>query len=276
MAAGAPGERWALRYYYAGEDASDGRLLPLPGGADAPPTAAAAVALLAGAVDLALFAPHVRPAADDAWVPLVASGAPAAAGPARRLDVRLWPAAPPPPAGPAAAAALTCDSAAAGLTASFFGIGIARGRSVANHGTVWRTALQMGAAFTFTVGAGYSRKVEGAGDVYKTHRSIPCIAYADWAALTAGAPVGSEVVAVEYGGRRLSEFDHPRRAVYVLGGETEGLDAAIVARARHHVAIDVVPGRPASLNVASAAAIVLWDRRMKERRGRRRAPDGSS
>eukprot|EP01047_Picozoa_sp_COSAG01_P129466 COSAG01_NODE_58919_length_303_cov_0.759804_1_plen_52_part_10 len=34
----------------------------------------------------------------------------------------------------------------------FFGIGIVHGKSRANQGTLWRSAYQLGAAFTFTVG----------------------------------------------------------------------------------------------------------------------------
>lgn len=246
----------SLRYFFAGEEPSGGRVLPLRPPADATPCAAFALDRLASVVDLSHFAPHVYSPQDDAWV----SMSPTADALTGRVDVRLHAVAPADAARPAAP--LVCDSSAL-LSATFFGIGIVRGTSVANHGSVWRTALQMGAAFTFTVGASYSRKVEGGADVYKGMRSIPCVAYKDENALHAARVVGAEYVAVEYGGVSLASFEHPRRAVYLLGSEKDGLDPALVARCEHHVSIPVAPGRPSSLNVAAAAAIVLWDRRSK-------------
>lgn len=251
--------RVPVRYYFAGEPASNGRILHLPYPPSSAPTAAALLDLLSATVDLTHFTPHVHSSLHDAWAPLTLDHLLPAA--ARRLDVRLHATATrsPPAADPPL---VTCDSSAL-LSASFFGVGIVRGVSAANHGSVWRTALQLGAAFTFTVGAPYSRRVEGGADVYKAARSIPCVAYADETALDAARVVGAEYVAVEYGGESLAGFAHPRRAVYLLGGEKEGLDAGIVQRCKHHVSIGVAEGRPASLNVAAAAAIVLWDRKVK-------------
>ncbi len=79
----------------------------------------------------------------------------------------------------------------------------------------------------------------------------------------ASSPIDTQIVAVEYGGTPLLDFRHPKRAVYILGSEDAGLPPGLVTRAHHYVCIPVAPGRPASLNVAAAGAIVLWNRCIK-------------
>lgn len=161
---------------------------------------------------------------------------------------------------------LICDSSNTSLTSTWFGIGILRGKVNANHGSLWRSALQFGASLTFTIGKRYEKKFEGSADVYKTLRQIPCVPFADIAAFMAMAPVDAKVVVIEYGGEDLIDFKHPKRALYVLGSEDAGIPPALVARAHAHIAIPTSPGRPSSLNVAAAGAIVMYDRFMKLRR----------
>lgn len=79
-------------------------------------------------------------------------------------------------------------------------------------------------------------------------------------------PVDAQVVVVEYGGQDLCDFVHPRRALYVLGSEDDGVPPALVRAANRHVSIATAEGRPSSLNVAAAGTIVMYDRLMKERR----------
>merc|ERR1712137_803956 len=62
----------------------------------------------------------------------------------------------------------------------WFGIGIFRGKTSANHGTLWRSAYQLGASFVFSVGARYAPKVEDVTDVYNSWQKIPFIQYPDW------------------------------------------------------------------------------------------------
>jgi tRNA(Leu) C34 or U34 (ribose-2'-O)-methylase TrmL len=264
-----------IRYYYHGESPQDGRILRVPG-MHAAPAEDAIRRNLASVADLTLFTPHVRSAAEEAFVPLApAVDSDSALVPCgqdtRRVDICLY------ARGSSALQApdtsLLCDSKAVGLTAAFFAVGILRARAVSNHGSVWRSALQFGAAYTFTVGAEYARRIEGSADVYKTSRQIPFVTYRDTAALLAGAPLGSSLVAVEYGGEALADFVHPRRAVYVFGDEKDGLPADVVALCSHHVSISTAEGRPDSLNVAAAAAIVMYDRFCKMGR-LRRDPDG--
>lgn len=160
---------------------------------------------------------------------------------------------------------LVCDSSRTSLTGNWFGIGIARGKTASNHGSLWRSALQMGAALTFTIGQRYEKKVEGSADIFKTYRQVPCIAYEDLGAFMVSSPIDTQIVAVEYGGTELTEFKHPKRALYVLGSEDSGLPPALVQHAHHHVSIPTADGRPSSLNVAAAGAMIMYDRLQKQR-----------
>lgn len=238
-----------IRYHFAGERASDARLVSVSPTSDTLTT-------LDLCVDLAHFTPHIFSAQEEAWVVLTASCAPSDPNLLIRLHPRARPARP---------LSLDCDSSSTALTSSFFAIGIARSHAGPNHGPLWRTALQLGAAFTFTIGAAYSLRVDARADVYKHLRSVPCLAYADEEAFWRARAVGADVVAVEVGGEDLGSFVHPRRAVYVLGAEREGLGKEVVERCDRHVSIAVAEGRPGSMNVAAAAAVVMWDRVGKER-----------
>eukprot|EP00178_Gracilaria_changii_P002770 TRINITY_DN1404_c0_g3_i1.p2 TRINITY_DN1404_c0_g3~~TRINITY_DN1404_c0_g3_i1.p2 ORF type:complete len:295 (+),score=88.40 TRINITY_DN1404_c0_g3_i1:1070-1954(+) len=191
------------------------------------------------------------------------------AQPAARIDVKLVQRAS--AREPAAAALaplaqrLLCDSRNTSLSSSWFGIGIMRGKSASNHGSLWRSALQFGAALTFTIGKRYQKNIEGCADIYKTHRQLPCIAYADTSAFVHNAPIDAQLVVVEYGGTELWRFEHPKRALYVLGAEDDGVPPAFVQRAHAHVSIGTARDRPSSLNVAAAGAIVMYDRMVKLR-----------
>lgn len=54
--------------------------------------------------------------------------------------------------------------------------------------------------------------------------------------------------------------------MYVLGSEGCGIPPALVARAQWHVAVPTANGRPRSLNVAAAGAIIMYDRFVKQSR----------
>lgn len=171
---------------------------------------------------------------------------------------------------------MVCNSSATSLTSNWFGIGILRGKASSNHGTLWRSALQFGCSMTFTIGQRYQRKIEACSDVYKTSRQIPCIPFPDVTAFMDMAPVDAKIVAVEYGGQDLISFVHPKRALYVLGSEDAGLPPELVAYAHAHISIPTADGRPDSLNVASAGAIIMYDRFMKQKfRGDSNATNGN-
>ena len=141
----------------------------------------------------------------------------------------------------------------------FFGIGIVAGKTAGNIGTLWRSAYQLGASFTFTIGARHAKFKE---DTAQCWSKIPAHSYADFAAFAASAPFGTQLVAVEMGGTNLRDFVHPTRAVYLLGSEDNGLPAAVLRKCHHHVALPSV--RSASYNVAVSGSLIMYDRFMKQ------------
>lgn len=164
--------------------------------------------------------------------------------------------------GAAAAVGDTLDPqqlAASVAADGFFGIGVYNSKSVDNVGTLWRSAFMLGASYIFTIG---SRNAwEKCADTYKAWRHVPAIRYHDWNAFAAAAPFSTQMVAVEMGGVPLEEFEHPERAVYILGAEDAGLPASIVRACAHCISLGGV--RAKSYNVAVAGSLIMYDRYAK-------------
>lgn len=142
----------------------------------------------------------------------------------------------------------------------YFGIGIAAGKSPENVGGLWRSGHALGASFLFTVGARYPKRLPM--DTTDAAKHVPLYAYEGAAHfLGAGVPADAELVGVEItpDARSLVTFEHPERALYVLGAEDRGLPLDILTRCRRVIAI------PSTycLNVATAGSIVMYDRLAK-------------
>lgn len=140
----------------------------------------------------------------------------------------------------------------------FFEIGIIRGKTPENVGTLWRSASQMGASGIFTIGKRYGHQ---SSDTVKAYRTIPARDYATLDAFIAALPYSCPLVGVEMGGRPLTGFAHPERAIYLLGAEDGGIPQAALARCHHIVSLPSV--RTASYNVAVAGSLVMYDRQCK-------------
>eukprot|EP00040_Diaphanoeca_grandis_P024455 m.134355 g.134355 ORF g.134355 m.134355 type:complete len:317 (-) comp29736_c1_seq1:399-1349(-) len=140
----------------------------------------------------------------------------------------------------------------------YFGIGIYKGKSEENQGTLWRSAYQTGASFLFSIGARFRREYS---DTVKSWKRIPFFEYKDFNAFAESAPVGAPWVAVEIGGEPLESFQHPRQAVYILGSEDTGLPTSLLRACAYHIALPAV--HEASYNVAVAGSIILYDRLAK-------------
>lgn len=147
------------------------------------------------------------------------------------------------------------------MNRGFFEIGILRGKTPANVGTLWRSAFQMGAAGIFTIGRRYPQQ---ASDTVKAYRHIPCREFADFDTFIATLPCSCPIIAVEMGGRQLTGFNHPESGVYLLGAEDTGIPKSILARCHHIVSLPSV--RTASYNVAVAGSLVMFDRQTKAQR----------
>lgn len=144
----------------------------------------------------------------------------------------------------------------------YCGIGIYGSKTPANVGTLWRSAGNMGAAFIFTVGKRYPKQ---ASDTIKAWKHTPLFEWADFDDLRQHAPRDCELVAVEmddghgYAPKMLPEFDHPERAIYLLGAEDRGIPQDVIADCARMVAVPSTR----CLNVAVAGSIVLYDRNAK-------------
>lgn len=140
----------------------------------------------------------------------------------------------------------------------FYGIGIERCKTEANVGTLWRSAVCLGADFTFTIGRRFRRQ---ASDTVASWRHVPHYEYEDIEAFRDNRPFDVPLVGVELtdDAEPLEFFDHPERAVYLLGPEDGSLSNAAVAMCQHVVRFSSAY----CLNVASAGTVVLYDRQQK-------------
>lgn len=140
----------------------------------------------------------------------------------------------------------------------FFEVGIFRGKTPANIGTLWRSAYQMGATGIFTIGKRYP---EQASDTVKAFKHIPLREYEDWDDFFAKIPYSCPVVGVEMGGKDLRQFTHPESCIYVLGAEDHGIPPKDLSRCHHVVSLPSY--RTESYNVAVAGSLVMYDRMSK-------------
>lgn len=238
-----------LRYFYEGGTLTrDGRLLELRSTA----TGAAVIAALRHeGVDTERWRPHCYDAALGGWSELTEqttfeTGGEAAA----RIDVQL---------AASAVAAEEAPGASEEWPEGFFTCGVMGLKNEVNLGTLWRSAFQLGAAGMFVIGARHTQS----SDVTRAWQRVPFVQHPDWNAFAAAQPHGAQWVAVEMGGEPLDTFEHPERAVYLLGSEDNGLPDSVVRACHRHVALPTV--RSASFNVAVAGSLVMYDRLCKAR-----------
>jgi len=153
----------------------------------------------------------------------------------------------------------------------YFAIGIERVSKPGNIGNLMRTAHGFGAAFVFALRANYKGDARKAiakphSDTAKTADAVPYYEYDDLDALV--LPRGCRLVAVEMVEEAvaLPSFRHPLKAAYILGGERVSVSQETLARADDIIKIPT----KFSLNVATAGAIVMYDRLMSYGRFPRR------
>ena len=141
----------------------------------------------------------------------------------------------------------------------YFGIGIYETKETTNVGTLWRSAMNFGADYIFTIGARYKKQRT---DTTKTWRNIPLFAFKDWEDFISHLPKDAELVFVEQSEKAhpLVDFSHPKQAIYILGAEDYGVPEELMFGHRV-VEIDT----PMCLNVAVAGSIVMFDRKCKEK-----------
>jgi tRNA G18 (ribose-2'-O)-methylase SpoU len=140
----------------------------------------------------------------------------------------------------------------------FFGIGILSGISEPNLGTLWRSAYILGASFIFTVDKKYKSK---GGDVTSAWTKIPLYHYDSFDDLKQNIPYSTKLIGVEMGeqSQDIYQYQHPDRAIYLLGNEQSGLPPKVVSECHELIKL---PG-DYSLNVAVAGSLIMYDRDAK-------------
>lgn len=138
----------------------------------------------------------------------------------------------------------------------FFEIGIYHTKTKMNVGTLWRSAFQLGASGIFTIGKRYPKQ---ASDTIKAYRHVPMREYVIFDDFLKSIPKGAQLIGIEMGGIPLSEFKHPKQAIYLLGAEDSGLPQGIISRCHRVISIESV--RTESYNVAVAGSIVIYHRK---------------
>lgn len=143
----------------------------------------------------------------------------------------------------------------------YFAIGIDGVSKPGNMGNLIRTAHGFGAAFVFAIrpryGAGESDSLAKVGtDTSKTAEHVPFYEYDSVDELV--LPRGCLLVGIEITDEAtdLPSFRHPAKAAYILGSERFSLSPEIIALCDHVIKIPT----KFSLNVATAGAIVMYDR----------------
>lgn len=144
------------------------------------------------------------------------------------------------------------------MSRGYFEVGIYHGKTPSNVGTLWRSAYQLGASGIFTIGRRYPKQ---ASDTVQAYRHVPLRNFADFDAFHDALPYDCPLVAVEMGGTPLPHFQHPERAIYLLGAEDHGLPPDVLARCHRRVSLPSV--RTNSYNVAVAGSLVMFDRMTK-------------
>ena len=144
------------------------------------------------------------------------------------------------------------------LEQGFFGIGIQNGKTPENLGVLWRSAQNLGASFIFTIGNRYAKQ---ACDTHKAIGAMPYFHYKTFDEFYEHLPKGAMLVGVELDKKAVSleTFEHPRRCVYLLGAEDNGLSRIAMDKSHFLIKFKSV----LSLNVSVAGSIVMYDRQSK-------------
>ncbi len=143
----------------------------------------------------------------------------------------------------------------------YFAIGIEGANKPGNLGNLIRTAHAFGAAFVFTIKPHLRQKgikslTKAFSDTSKTADHVPFYEFDRLENLV--LPKGCQLVAVEMtdGARDMPVFRHPLKAAYILGSEMYSVSKETLQKCDHVIKIPT----KFSLNVATAGAIVMYDR----------------
>ena len=179
MSAPSTSECNALRYFYPGSTARNGNLVFLPPGVAYLTGEDAGALLELDGVDMGRWRARYQHVELEGWA-VVDDDTPLEFRADRKtLDISLERRADPParvpPQGDVIQGLENVDVAhianqADGARDGYFGVGIVGGKNEANQGTLWRSAYQLGAAFTYTVGARFEKSSADTTKTWTTYR----------------------------------------------------------------------------------------------------------
>lgn len=143
-------------------------------------------------------------------------------------------------------------------TTGYYAIGIYKHKTEHNIGTLWRSSYILGASYIFTVGKKYKKQTS---DVVRTWSRIPLFHYDTFEDLLNNIPYDCRLIGVEIDDTAiaLKDFEHPKRAIYLLGSEDFGLPEEVKQKCHQLIRL---PGN-SSLNVAVTGSIIMNDRVQK-------------
>ena len=145
-----------------------------------------------------------------------------------------------------------------------FSIGIFQGKTSYNVVKLRRIATQLGASECFVI---HPRFRQGSAEWTAEEDNkidascVPYVEYLDFDEFSSKAKEGYVFVAIEMGGQDLVEYKHPRKAIYILGAEDNGVSTLVQRACRDMVALP--SSRSQSFNVTCAGSIVMYDRMTK-------------
>lgn len=130
-----------------------------------------------------------------------------------------------------------------------------------NVGTLFRAATCLGNVdFLGTIGSRYQTLHS---DTIESNKSIPCFNFPTIEDFLKARPNYCQIVGVEICRRSVSleKFEHPSRAIYILGSEDGGISPGVLKYCRHVVKLPMATG--IGMNLSSCGSMVLWDRYLK-------------
>jgi len=140
----------------------------------------------------------------------------------------------------------------------YFGIALFEPKHVQNIGGLMRSAFNFECSFIATVGERYSRT---AADTPNSVGQVPYFHFETWDEFMHAKPRNARLIGIEVNGSaNIKNFVHPKNSIYVFGGEDRTLPPEILKDCSYTVRI---PSRHC-LNLATAGAIVMFDRKNKE------------
>ena len=140
----------------------------------------------------------------------------------------------------------------------YFGIGVLNSKTEMNIGTLWRSAYSLGASFIFVIGKRYKKQ---SSDTTQTPRHIPLYEYQTFEDFYNSMPKDCILIGIEngIGARSLELYNHPERAIYLLGAEDNGLTKEAIDKCHSKIEFK----SKYCLNVAVAGSIIMYDRQTK-------------